>query len=97
VAKATAAKRAKKPKPVTKKQLAALRGEQAEEKTPRRRYGILTVLQGEHMNCPVPVERSDLYVGQKSFEQPHRWGTLTFRLVSREGKLHTYQEVRNEP
>lgn len=96
MAKATAAKRAKKPRPPTKAQLALVRDEAIEDK-PKHVYGIDTVLVGEHMNCPVPVHRNDLYVGQESFEQPFMWGRLTFELVERTGKLHTYQEVRYEP
>lgn len=95
MAKATAAKRAKKPQAVTKKQLAALRGEQAEAEEPKRRYGIQVTLSGPSMNCPVPVPRNDLYVGQPSFQQPYRWGSITFRLARIEGGVHHYEEVRD--
>lgn len=94
MAKATAAKRAKKPQKVTAKQLAAARGETVEKAEAPKRKGIMTVLVGEHMSCPTPVPREDLYEGQPEFQQPYGWGSITFRLVRRDGAVHYYEEVR---
>lgn len=89
MAKATAAKRAKKPKPITKKQL---EGKPAsEQKAKPEKLGIMLVMDDGPVTCLVPIPRGDLPRGCERFTLPHHWDTVTYVLDRVVDGVHHYR------